>query len=88
MPSRSFTIHGATWRVTPSGFVTQNEHDEFGILFVSGSGSDRVVRVTRFSPHATRSREKAFAELSDQDLARLFEQSQSSETSPEAGYIS
>ena len=46
------------------------------------------MRVTRYSPNGTRSREQALSELSDAELARLFEQSQSSEMSPEAGYIS
>jgi hypothetical protein len=44
------------------------------------------VRVTRYSPQGTRSREQAFAELSDAQLKELFEQSQPSFTSPEAGY--
>jgi hypothetical protein len=42
--------------------------------------------VTRYSPQGTRSREQALAEMSDADLTRLFQQSQSSEMSPEAGY--
>ena len=88
MPTRTITINGATWRVMPSGFVTQYEHDEFGLLFVSGLGRDRVVRVSRYSPQATRSREQAFGELSEADLVRLFEYSQPSPTSPEAGYTS
>jgi hypothetical protein len=44
------------------------------------------VRVTRYSPLGARSREASFAELSDADLGRLFEESQPSATSPEAGY--
>ncbi|MEP7347233.1 MAG: hypothetical protein ABI877_18320 [Gemmatimonadaceae bacterium] len=88
MPTRTITIDGVPWRVMPSGFVTQYEHDEFGLLFVSGTDDDRVVRVTRYSPHGARSRELAFAQLSDEDLRRLFEYSQPSGTSPEAGYKS
>jgi len=42
--------------------------------------------VTRYSPQGTRSREQAFAELSDTQLQSLFAQSQPSFTSPEAGY--
>lgn len=86
MPTRSISIDGKAWRVFPSGYVTQYEHDEFGLLFVSGAGDDRVVRVTRYSPHGTRSREQALAELPDEELQRLFAQSQPGETSPEAGY--
>lgn len=86
MPTRSISIDGKAWRVFPSGYVTQYEHDEFGLLFISGSGDSREVRVTRFSPHGTRSREQALAELPDEEVRRLFAQSQSSDTSPEAGY--
>jgi hypothetical protein len=88
MPTRSISIDGKAWRVFPSGYVTQYDHDEFGLLFISGSGDDREVRVTRFSPHGTRSREQALAELPDEEVRRLFAQSQASETSPEAGYSS
>jgi hypothetical protein len=86
MPTRTITVAGQTWRVFPSGFVTQYDHDEFGLLFVSGVGEDQRVRVTRYSPLGARSREASFAELSDADLGRLFEESQPSATSPEAGY--
>jgi hypothetical protein len=86
MPSRSVTLDGRSWRVLPSGRVTQYDRDEFALLFVSGTGDDREVRVSRYSPHGTRSREQALAELSDADLARLLRQSQPSEMSPEAGY--
>lgn len=88
MPSRTITVAGQVWRAYPSGFVTQYDHDEFGVLFVRGSGDQRTVRVTRYSPLRSRSREASFAELSDGDLARLFDQSQPSMTSPEAGYAS
>ena len=40
------------------------------------------------SPTETRSRERSLAELSDADLARLFDASQPSGTSPEADYTS
>lgn len=86
MPTRSISIDGKAWRVFPSGYITQYEHDEFGLLFVAGTGDGREVRVTRFSPHGTRSREQALAEMPDDDLRRLFAQSQPGETSPEAGY--
>ena len=86
MPTRSISIDGKAWRVFPSGYVTQYDRDEFGLLFVAGTGDDREVRVTRFSPHGTRSREQALAELPDEEVRRLFAQSQPGETSPEAGY--
>ena len=86
MPTRSITIDGRSWSVFPSGRVTQYDRDEFALLFTSGVGGNRDVRVTRYSPVGTRSREQALAEMSDADLARLFQQSQPSEMSPEAGY--
>ena len=88
MPTRTINADGREWRVFPSGYITQYEHDEFGLLFVAGTGDAREVRVTRYSPHGTRSREQALAELPDEDVRRLFAQSQPGETSPEAGYTS
>ena len=86
MPSRAITIDGKSWLVFPSGRVTQYEHDEFGLIFISGTGGDREVRVTRYSPVGARSRERSLAELNDADLARMFAFSQPSDTSPEADY--
>jgi hypothetical protein len=86
MLSHTLTVDGKAWRVYPSGFVTQYDHDEFGLLFVHDIGTSREVRVTRYSPTRSRSREASFAELSETDLQRLFKWSQPSETSPEAGY--
>lgn len=86
MPSRTIAANGKSWLVFPSGRVTQNEHDEFGLMFVSGTGADRQVRVTRYSPVGTRSRERSLVELSDGDLVELFNRSQPSDTSPEADY--
>jgi hypothetical protein len=90
MPTRTLNIGGRTWRVFPSGRVTQYDRDEFGIVFVSDGdgGRGREIRVTRYSPVGARSRERSLAELSDADVARLFESSQPSETSPEADYAS
>jgi len=63
MPTRSITLAGRRWQVMPSGRITQYDRDEFALLFISGSGDDREVRVTRYSPHGTRSREQSLAEL-------------------------
>lgn len=86
MPTRRIEIEGKPWNVFPSGYLTQYEADEFALLFVRGSSSEREVRVTRYSPAGARSREKSLAELSDTELRELFAQSQPSATSPEAGY--
>ena len=88
MPTRSITLAGRRWQVMPSGRITQYDRDEFALLFISGSGVDREVRVTRYSPHGTRSREQSLVEMNDAELGRLFEQSQAGDTSPEAGYTS
>jgi hypothetical protein len=86
MPARSLEANGVRWDVYPSGYITQYTQDEYALIFSRGAGKDREVRVTRYSPQGTRSREQAFAELSDTQLKELFEQSQPSFTSPEAGY--
>ncbi len=86
MPIRTLTVNGKTWRVMPSGRVTQSDRDEFALLFVAGSGGDREVRVTRYSPQGVRSREQALAQMTDAEVQRLFGWSQPSFTSPEADY--
>ena len=86
MPARSLQVDGQSWSVYPSGYITQYTQDEYALIFSAGAGPEREVRVTRYSPQGTRSREQAFAELSEAQLRELFEQSQPSFTSPEAGY--
>ena len=86
MPTRTLTVDGTSWLVFPSGRVTQYDRDEFGLIFVHGTGADRTVRVTRYSPVGSRSREQSLVELSDAELQRLFGFSQPSATSPEADY--
>jgi len=86
MPARSLEVGGKKWDVYPSGYITQYTQDEYALMFSRGAGAEREVRVTRYSPQGTRSREQAFAELSETQLKELFEQSQPSFTSPEAGY--
>ena len=86
MPARTLQIDSETWDVYPSGYITQYTQDEYALIFTRRTDKDREVRVTRYSPQGSRSREQAFAELSDAQLRELFEQSQPSFTSPEAGY--
>jgi hypothetical protein len=86
MPNRTVDVDGNRWNVFPSGYPTQYDADEFGLLFVRGTGDARVVRVTRYSPQGSRSREQSVAEMSDAELRALFTESQPSFTSPEAGY--
>jgi hypothetical protein len=86
MPARTIEVTGQSWDVYPSGYITSYTQDEYGLIFSRDEGGKREVRVTRYSPQGTRSRERAFLELSDEQLRELFEQSQPSFTSPEAGY--
>jgi hypothetical protein len=86
MPARKINVDGQDWMVTPSGYITQYDQDEFGLFFTKGEGESREVRVTRYSPQGSRSRSQSFAELTDERLVSLFGESQPSFTSPEAGY--
>ena len=86
MPTRALEVEGKKWEVYPSGYITVYTQDEYSLLFSHGTGERREIRVTRYSPQGTRSREQSFVELSDTQLKELFEQSQPSFTSPEAGY--
>ena len=86
MATRTIDIGGPRWRVTHSGRITQYDRDEFSLVFLSGDGPEREIRVTRYSPQGARWRDQSLAELSDEELVRLFEYSQPSATSPEAGY--
>ena len=87
MPYRTINVAGREWKIMPAGRVTQYDHDEFALFFVSGEGEERELRVTRYSPRGSRWRDQSLAELSDDDLVRLLSQSQPSATSPEAGYL-
>ena len=86
MPGRTIVIDGTAWSVLPSGYVTTSDNDEFGLVFVRGSGDMHELRFTRYRPAATRSREQSLAELSEATLRELFATSQPSELSPEGGY--
>jgi hypothetical protein len=88
MPTRHVVIDGREWRVYPSGFLTANVGDEFGLIFVSSANGTRDIRVTRYSPTGTHAREQSLAMLDDAALAALFRMSQPGERSPEAGYHS
>lgn len=88
MPTRRVEIDGRQWQVYPSGYVTQYDADEFGLIFVHGVADAREVRLTRYSPAGARSREQSLAEMTDAEVRRLFAMSQPSATSPEAGYAS
>lgn len=86
MPARKINIGGVTWNVMPSGYITAYDQDEFGLMFTREVNGKKETRVTRYSPQGSRSREQSFRELTDERIKVLFEQSQPSFTSPEAGY--
>lgn len=86
MPTRTIEADGKRWAVTHSGRITANDRDEFSLLFTTGDGPDRQVRVTRYSPQGARWRDQSLAELSDEELRTFYQYSQPSVTSPEAGY--
>jgi hypothetical protein len=86
MPRRIIEVDGVAWEATVSGRVTQYLKDEFGLLFVKGTGPNREIRVTRYSPLGAKSRELALAELSDGELRDLLAHSQPAWTAPETGY--
>jgi hypothetical protein len=86
MPARKIEIDGIEWSVSPSGYITSYDQDEFGLIFSRDAGETRELRVTRYSPQGSRSREQSFRELSDEQVRQFFAQSQPSFTSPEVGY--
>jgi len=86
MARRTLNVNGERWEVFPSGRVTVYGRDEFGLVFQTGDGPDRVRRVTRYSPLGARRWEAALSELSDARLEQLFRTSQPAWTSPETRY--
>ena len=86
MPTRRVEIDGRNWQVYPSGYITQYDADEYGLIFVHGVAESREVRTMRYAPGGARSREQSLAEMTDAEVQRLFAMSQPSVTSPEAGY--
>jgi hypothetical protein len=86
MTRRTIDVDGEQWYAYPSGRVTVYGRDEFGLVFEKGTGTDRVRRVTRFSPTGSRRWNVALRELPDARLLELFRHSQAAATSPEAQY--
>jgi len=83
---RTIVIDGERWEVCPSGRVTVYGRDQFGLIFERGTGSQRLRRVTHYSPLGARAPDRAFAELSERELIELFRQSQPAWTAPEVDY--
>jgi len=83
---RTIVLDGERWEICPSGRVTVYGRDQFGLIFERGTGSQRLRRVTHYSPLGARAPERAFAELSERELIELFRQSQPAWTAPEVDY--
>ena len=58
MPIRTITVRGKRWEVLPSQHVTSYARDEFALIFRAGEGAESEVRVTRYSPQASRWRDQ------------------------------
>ena len=86
MPRRIIDVDGVQWEVAASGRNTQYVKDEFGLVFIRGTGRDREQRVTRYSPLGAKSRELSLRQLSDSELVDLLTHSQPAWTAPEMGY--
>ena len=86
MARRTIAVDRERWEAYPSGRVTVYGRDQLGLIFESGTGTQRRRRVTHFSPLGSRSQTRAFLELSDRDLLELFRQSQPAWTAPEVSY--
>ncbi len=86
MTRRTIEIDGETWNVYPSGRVTVYNSDELALVFEKGTGPDRILRATRFSPRGAKRRDAALLEVPDSRLRELFRSSQSAGSSPELGY--
>jgi hypothetical protein len=86
MARRTIEVDGERWHAYPSGRVTAYERDEFGIVFERGTGSERIRRITRYSPLGSRRWDMALTQLSEARLMELFRQSQPGATSPEVSY--
>jgi hypothetical protein len=86
MARRTITVEGERWEAYPSGRVTVYGRDQFGVIFETGTGTQRRRRVTHFSPVGSRRPDRAFLELSDRTLHELFRESQPAWTAPEVSY--
>jgi hypothetical protein len=86
MARRAIVVDDQTWEVYPSGRVTTYPRDEFGLMFLQGTGPERRRRFTRYAPLGSRSPDAALAELSERQLVELFRASQPAWTSPESAY--
>ena len=86
MARRTFEVGGERWTVYPSGRVTSYNGDEFGLVFEKGTGPDRELRVTRYSPLGSKRPDAALAEVPEARLIELFRSSQTARSSPELGY--
>ncbi len=86
MPRRIIERGPERWEAAESGRRTQYTKDEFSVVFTRLDGGRVERRIARYTPLGVKSREAAFARLSDRDLLELLGRSQPAWTAPETGY--
>lgn len=86
MPPRSLMVEGQEWSVYPSGRSTVYGQDQYGLMFLLGTGLERKRRFTRYTPLGARRTDAALRDLSDGELLELFHHSQPAWTAPEGAY--
>ena len=86
MPPRVLLVEGQEWSVYPSGRSTVYGQDQYGLMFLLGTGHERKRRFTRYTPLGARRTDAALRDLSDKELLELFHQSQPAWTAPEGAY--
>jgi hypothetical protein len=79
-------VEGQEWSVYPSGRSTVYGQDQYGLMFLLGTGPERKRRFTRYAPLGPRRTDAALRDLSDRELLALFHQSQPAWTAPEGAY--
>lgn len=86
MPPRALVVEGQEWSVYPSGRSTVYGQDQYGLMFLLGTGPERKRRFTRYTPLGARRTDAALRDLSDKELLELFHHSQPAWTAPEGAY--
>ncbi|MDH4046254.1 MAG: hypothetical protein OEY20_04305 [Gemmatimonadota bacterium] len=84
MARRTIEVEGERWQVFPSGRMTSYQRDEFGLVFLQGTGVDRIRRFVRYAPQGAPRWDASLGELTDAQLQQLFAHSQTEWTSPVA----
>jgi hypothetical protein len=87
MARRTIEVDGERWQVYPAGRVSSYQRDEFGLVFLRGTGADRIRRFVRYTPMGARRWDASLGELTESRLQQLFVHSQTEWTSPVAQLV-